>query len=197
MISLCRRTMSVLVLAAICLGIASGCGSGSSSTNGSSATINASAGPAEGEGAVEFRVPGGAKQEVNRIISGSKEASAEELEAASAVLEKSLEARENRDWAVQCETLSKKMEQVVEENGIVIAAHQSCEKNLGAAGAKASSAALANTMEGSIGALRLVGGNQAFAFYHGTDGKNYLIPMELEKGGWRVAALTAQAIPGS
>jgi hypothetical protein len=82
-------------------------------------------------------------------------------------------------------------------NGIIIANNQTCAENLGAAGEKAPKDALVDTMKSSIGALRLIGDGQAFAFYHGNDGKDYLIPMELEGGSWKVAALTAQPIPGS
>jgi hypothetical protein len=197
-----RRMILMLASLMLCAAVVSGCGSGSAasspSTQKTDATLTESK-TNEGNraGAAEFRVPGGNKQEVNRIIAGSREASAEEIEAASTVLEKSLEARADHDWATQCRTLSANMEKVVEENGIVVAADQSCAENLGAAGKKASSEALADTMEGAIGALRLIGGGQAFAFYHGVQGKDYLIPMEREGSEWKVGALTAEAIPGS
>ncbi len=203
-----KRTIAMLALAAVALlavGI-SGCGGGSGASSSptdemqshqANASSSDQADADSREGGAEFRVPGGAKEEVNRIIAGSKEASPEEIEAASEVLEESLEAREDHDWAGQCGTLSEKMEKVVEQDGIVIAANQSCVENLGAAGKKASQEALADTMDGGIGALRLIGGGQAFAFYHGTEGKDYLIPMEREGGEWKVAALTAEAIPRS
>jgi hypothetical protein len=198
-----RITISVVVAALlVCALVVAGCGGGSSSAPSSTEGTTASSTPAaavepHGEGGAEFRVPGGKKEEVNRIIDGSKEASAAEIEAASDVLAENLKARESHDWAAQCETLSKKMAKVVEQNGVVIASNQTCAENLGLVGAKASKKALADTMEGSLGALRLVGDGQAFAFFHGTEGKDYLIPMEREGSDWKVAALTAEPIPGS
>jgi hypothetical protein len=85
---------------------------------------------------------------------------------------------------------------VVSESA-VIAPKQSCSKNLGSAGDKAPQSALVDTMATSIAALRLIGGGQAFAFYHGVGEHDYLVPMVLEGGEWKVAALTAEEIRGS
>ena len=146
----------------------------------------------------EFRVPGGPKQEVNRIIAGSREASAEEREAASRALEESLDARADGDWAGQCKTLAKKLVEIAEENGSPFpGAHTNCAKNLEKAAEEAPPAVLANRMNGPIAALRLVGSRQAFAFFHGVGGKDYLIPMEEEDGEWVVDSLAPEEIPDS
>lgn len=146
----------------------------------------------------EFRVPGGPKQEVNRIIAGSREASAEELEAASQALNDSFDARAKHDWSSQCETLSKKFVEVVEENGSpYLGVETNCAKSVERAAGNAPPQALANNIVGSLAALRLVGGGQAFAFYHGTGGKDYLIPMEEENGEWKVDSLKAEEVPNS
>jgi hypothetical protein len=186
------------------------CGRGESSTSRTDPSSSVEKGSngqgqsgGEGENAAsrsgsisEFRVSGGPKQEVNRIIAGSREASTGEREAASKALEESLEARADRDWSGQCETLSKKFVEVVEENGSPFAGVETnCAKSLAQAGEKAPAEALANNMSGPIAALRLVGGGQAFAFYHGVGGKEYLIPMEEESGVWKLDSLTAEEIP--
>jgi hypothetical protein len=192
----------LLLILVACAALLSACGGGSSSSSTSTSATESSAvetgGAAEGGGGgAEFRVPGGAKQEVNRIIAGSMEASAGERAAASVVLGESFEARAAKDWAAQCATLSTKMVKVVRANSAVVASNESCAESLAAAGAKASKQALADPMKGTAGALRLVGRNQAFAFFHGADGRDYLIPMEDEAGDWKVASLTAEPIPGS
>jgi hypothetical protein len=193
--------ISICGLLSLCAVGASGCGGGSgAATSSTRETANArlTSGDSHGqvsEGGSQFRVTGGNKQEVNRIIAGSKEASLEEMEAASSVLETSLEARAAHNWVVQCRTLSAKIERLLGKPGAVL--DQSCVESLGAAGEKASNDALADTMEDGIGALRLIGGGQAFAFYHGTQDKNYLIPMEREGGEWKVASLAPEAIPES
>jgi hypothetical protein len=196
-------TRPLITLLVVCAGLASGCGGGSASTSGppngevpaSKAANPPDAHTGEEGGIAEFRLPGGKKREVNRIISGSKESSSAEREAATKVLIQSLEARGTRDWAGQCHTLSANMAHVVEANGVVIAPKQTCAENLATAGNKVPQAELADKMEGAIAALRLIGDGQAFAFYHGIEGKNYLIPMELEHGAWRVAAIAAQQLP--
>lgn len=177
------------LLAAAALIAAPGCGSESSSSKhvGSSP-----------EGIAVFRVPGGPKKEVNEIIDGSREASVEVREAASRVLKASFEAKARSDWAAQCLTLTKAVIEVAEENGSpFLGARTPCAKSLERAGEGADPRALANNLSGPITALRMVGGFRAFAFYRGPGGERYMIPMEEERGAWKVNSLTAQEIPGS
>jgi hypothetical protein len=70
---------------------------------------------------------------------------------------------------------------------------QKCAEALEAAAQKASNS-LKNTMVEPLAALR-VNGKQAFAFYHGAKGKDYVIPMEKEGGEWKVAALLPEEAP--
>ena len=206
--------LSVLVILA--LAVAQGCGGSSSpSSSGSTSSSNADQGQTEGqtqgnEGSgqteanrdgvlAEFRIPGGLKKETNQILVGGKEGDAEDREAASRVLEESFDAREHRDWTGQCATLSEKALAYVETEGSpIVGATLSCVKSVKSVGEKASPEALANNMKEPVAVLRRVNKTQAFAFYHGTDGKNYLIPVEEDKNGERkVASLAPEAIPGS
>jgi hypothetical protein len=49
-------------------------------------------------------------------------------------------------------------------------------------------------MTGRIAALR-VEGAEAFAFFHGTGGIDYVIPMKKVDGRWKVGAVAPQEAP--
>jgi hypothetical protein len=49
-------------------------------------------------------------------------------------------------------------------------------------------------MTGPIDALR-VENETAYAFYHGTKGEDFVIPMIKEDGEWKVASLQEQEVP--
>jgi len=52
----------------------------------------------------------------------------------------------------------------------------------------------ADTLTGEIAALR-VKGTQAYALYHGNDGNDYAVPMEMEGGSWKVGAIIPTELP--
>jgi hypothetical protein len=83
---------------------AAGCGGGSSASGDSAPSPEASKGFLDSKGK-------------NKIPKFGEEADEEEREAASAVLEESLQAREAGDWQKQCETLTAGRTKSVEENG--------------------------------------------------------------------------------
>jgi len=126
------------------------------------------------------------------IVRFGKPASEAEREAASAVLEPNLKARQEADWTEQCATLSKfVVNQVKKEfkGKTCVASIESAAKPL----AK-SKPARVDTLGGPIDLLR-VEGPRAYALYHGTDGKAYAIRMEREPGGdWKVGALVTTDI---
>jgi hypothetical protein len=99
---------------------------------------------------------------------------------------KNLEAREDGDFATQCETLSL---------GIITSMHGVKSRSDCTAALKKLAEPLSgtkeirkDTLDGSIAAMR-VKGDHAYALYHGSDGKNWAVPLEKEAGEWKVGAL--------
>ncbi|MBS1882076.1 MAG: hypothetical protein JSS97_03875 [Actinobacteria bacterium] len=167
-----------LVLALIGLAVfIVGCGGGSSSS--SSASSDPSPGP---EPSAEFKATGGGK----KIVDYGKEGSLKEREAANAVVVKNLKAREAGEWAVQCETLAQ-----TGINEIPGAKnHGDCPKRLKEIGEPLARTKKLreDTLSGSIAVLR-VDENIGYALYHGTDGKEYAVPLKKENGKWGVSGL--------
>ncbi len=61
-------------------------------------------------------------------------------------------------------------------------------------GSQATKASLENPMVEPLAALRIQG-NQAFAFFHGARGQDYVIPMIKEGGEWKVGSLGPAPTP--
>jgi hypothetical protein len=169
------------VLIAVAVAIATGCGSSSSS--------DSNAGEAEASKA--FHNPKG-----KEIVNFGEEASSEEREAASAVLEENYEARAAADWAGQCSSLTKGERKRLEEAEAYRNVGKGCTEALkyAAAPAPATKAVRENTLTGPIDALR-VKGDQAWALYHGKGGKDYAMPMEKEGNEWKVNNTTTTELP--
>lgn len=162
-----------------------GCGAGSNSSSSSGTTDSAVVTESGPEASAEFL-----NKTDHSIVKFGKEASAEEREAASAVLTENLEAREAGDFATQCATLTAA---AIEE--IPGAKEPGSLKNNCAAALKElatplsqSAKARKNTLSGPITAMR-VKGNVANALYHGNDGKDYTMSLEKEDGVWKVGSI--------
>lgn len=152
-----------------------GCGGSGSSSSGGSETSEPSTGkPFKGS---------------PEIVKFGKPAPASDAEAASKVLAENLEARESGDFAGQCASLT-----VVAQGEIVGAASKAkakeCPKKLEelAMPLSGTAALRVNTFDGTIDELRMEG-QKAWALYHGNNSKNYAIPLQLEGGAWKVAAI--------
>jgi hypothetical protein len=169
--------MLIVAVAAMAL---AGCGGSSSSSSDSSSP--------ETEASKQFLNAKGK----NKIAKFGEEASVEEREAASKVLEENMKARAAGEWAKQCDLLAakaiKSLEKAVE--GLGIPSTKGCFKNLSLEGEPKIETAKVrtNTMTGPIAALR-VKGELGYALYHGTEKKDYAMPMEKEGGEWKVARL--------
>ncbi|HTR75446.1 MAG TPA: hypothetical protein VMH33_09360 [Solirubrobacterales bacterium] len=163
-----------ILLASVCLSLAAaGCGGGSSSTSSSRGTKAASA---------AFILPGHS----NKLPRFGEEAPAEEREEVNAIVVATLRARASADFTAQCETLSAKG-----ISGISgVKKPQECAKALEelAEPLSGTKTIRRDTLKGSIGALR-VEGDKAWALYHGTDGKDYAIPLEKEGGSWKIGSI--------
>jgi hypothetical protein len=166
-----------------------GCGGGGSST--SVGATNASDEVAEPS--KEFNDPEGPKGP-EPIATFGKESGAAEREEASAVLARNLTAREKADFGTQCETLGKRGLEAILGSGKT--ERVKCVKELKklAEPLSGSKEIRKDTLTGEIAALR-VKGTQAYALYHGNDGKDYAMPMETEGGGWKVGAIITTELP--
>lgn len=175
--------IAVAVTASILLGCGGGSSSDASGAASSSNEIEASK-PSEGEPSKAFLNPG----EKNSLAKFGEEASAQEREAASTVLEESYEAREAGNWKAQCATLSpsavKEVGEVASIQGI---SGGGCAKELKARAEplKQTKGLRANSLTGEIDALRFKG-SRAYALYHGVGGRDYAMPMEKVDGEWKV-----------
>lgn len=161
--------------------------SGSPSTNSSSSTAKDGKG---GEPSSEFA----GKGPNGELATAGREATAAEREAASKVVALSFAARETGDWGSQCGTLAAAVLKQLETPTSKLEKRRSCLEALEALAKKSPRSARENTMTEPLAALR-INGSQAFAFYHGAGGKDYVVPMEKEGGEWKVAALAAQEAP--
>lgn len=178
---LCAFALLALALA--------GCGSSSSSTTGGGGTTAEQA-PQTGRSS-EFLGP---KSE-NKQAKFGHEGSAAELEEVSEILEASLTAREEGDWAGQCATLSKSVKEFL-ANAPGANKIGGCPAQLGTQGEKAPASVLKNNISEAVAAFR-VNGKNGYALYHGTDQKDWAMPMDKEGDGWKVGALVAEELPVS
>jgi hypothetical protein len=176
-----RATQAVTGLAILAIAI-SGCGGSSSSTPPTPQEAG------KGEPSKQFLGPG----EKNKLVEFGTEASAAEREAASAVLDRSFEARESGDFAVQCATLSSKGIEAVASKGASVSQCTVKLKKLAEPLAKTASFRK-DKLPGEVTALR-VKGDRGFALFHGTDGKDWVMPLEKEGGSWKVAAILEEEL---
>jgi hypothetical protein len=145
----------------------------------------------EVEASKSFLQPGGK----NKIAKFGEEASADEREAASEVLEENLEAREAGEWAKQCSSLTTgAVKRLQEENVERNFPKGNCTESLSAQGETLGTEAVReNTMTGPIDALR-VKGDRGYALYHGTEGKDYSMAMKKVNDEWKVDSLITEEI---
>ena len=127
------------------------------------------------------------------LAEAGKESTAAEREAASKVVEESFEAAASGDWEGQCETFSPEVAKSIETRS-KLTGRVSCATSLERLAKETPSGAPENLMTEPLAALR-VNGNLAFAFFHGTGGRDFVIPMALEGGEWKLTALVPQETP--
>jgi hypothetical protein len=180
----CLRATALLGVVALLLLVA-GCGGGSSSSSTAGQTETGAAPKGGPEPSAEFL-----NKSDRQIVKFGREASAEEREAASAVLLENLEARQAGDFATQCATLTATaIEEIpgAKESGSLEDHCATALKKL-ATPLSQSAKARKNTLSGPIAALR-VKGNIGHALFHGNDGKDYAIALEKEGGTWKVGSI--------
>jgi hypothetical protein len=137
-------------------------------------------------GAAEFEVKGGD----NSIQQFGSEADSSELDEAAAVLQDFFDARVAGDWSKACSYLSQGTVEGFEQlaGGSKQLKGAGCGKILGALSEGVPQDALDEAAQVDAGALR-VEGERAFLLYHGAANTDYAIPLAVEGGEWKVAAL--------
>lgn len=132
------------------------------------------------------------KGENGELAAAGKESTVEEREAASKVVEEALTAATNGEWAKQCALLAQELVEGLESRSKATG-KLNCPESLKLTGS-ALGGTPRNPMVEPLAALR-VNGIRAFAFFHGVEKRNFVIPMALENGQWKVAALGPQETP--
>jgi hypothetical protein len=176
----------VLVLVTVLATLAIGCGSSDQTSSSQQAST--------GEAGKRFQDPQSPKGVIPVATFGKASEDTERAEA-SDVLDKNLTARQEADFATQCLTLGKRGMEAVLGKGTQASATK-CEAELKkvANPLSQSKAIRTDTLGGEIAVLR-VKGNQAYALYHGTDGKDHAMPMEDEGGTWKVGDILTIELP--
>lgn len=188
------RIATALIAAGLAAMVSVGCGGGSSSTDESNSTSSSSGQTTASKGAESNPSASGSEPSKEFLGSGrngelakiGKESSPAEREAASLALQKSLNARAAGDWATQCETLAASAVEQFEKSASALSPSTTCAKGLEAQAGSLPPFARANTMTGPIDAFRINQGINGFAFWHGTEGRDFVIPMIKQDGGWKV-----------
>jgi hypothetical protein len=179
------RLTPLFVAAGICLAAilslgVGGCGGSSSSSSTSSE------GGFEAESSAQFLKQGKVKKSNEEIVKFGDEGSVEEGETVNAIVAANLKARAAGDFAAQCETLDKNV--IVKIPGAKnLRGYAAALKEL-AKPLSRTKKEREDTLDDSIDVLR-VKGKSGYALYHGTDGKDWAVPLEKEGENWKVAAL--------
>ncbi len=159
------------------------------------ASPSASGGSSSGDGGggASFREP----HADNSIPDFGAEASTGELARATGALAVFLHARASGEWSRACTYLAGTTRAQLERFG---GASKGGSKGCGTAlaalsgGGHGASPSRAETLTGSVAALR-VKGNSAFALYRGPNGNKYVMPMVKEGGAWKIGQLAPIAYP--
>lgn len=119
-----------------------------------------------------------------------REASLGERKEASAVLHGWLRARESKNWGQDCAHFHRQYRKTItlDAHRVTHGKVKNCAQALRHFG-KEASGNLVNNLRGPIVSFRVRAG-KGYAQYHGTDGKDWIVPMRKEEGHWRVFAAT-------
>jgi hypothetical protein len=148
--------------------------------------------PTAGNPSAVFLKPG---SPTNGLVEFGHEGTASQRKAAAAVLTKNLRAREVADFKTQCATVARVVAEKLSPEAKGPAAIKACPGKLRelATPLGRTKAFRESNFDGEIVALR-VKGKGADALYHGTDKKDYAMPMVKEQNRWMVGNITAIAL---
>lgn len=183
--------------------VAAGCGGGSSSSGGSSSTSSDSGKTTasnSGESSGSEVVDDNSAEFVGKGPNGQlakvgKEGGLAEKEAATQVLEESFDARESGDWATQCKTLSSSTLEQLKKTPVLVGGGGSCANILESQASQLPPSARANTLTGTVDAFRINQKINGFAFWHGSDGKDHMIPLIEQRGSWKLVSIQEAPAP--
>lgn len=173
----CRRALLLGLAASVVL---VGCGGGS---DGSGETTAERFYPWLKGPSREFLKPGGD----NAVQTYGREASKAEREQASRVIAAYMRARAARDFETECRYFSRNyIESLVDRDATKVTKGRvtTCPGALDYFGPAASSD-FKNTLDGPIDSLRIQEGH-GWAQYHGSDGRDWVVPVDKEDGKWLV-----------
>jgi hypothetical protein len=122
----------------------------------------------------------------NAVQFFGKEATPEIREDASHVIHAWMRARVAEDWKADCRYLSAQYTKILVEDANAVSEGKAtnCPETLAFFGDEASGPS-GNTLTGPIDSLR-VRGNRAFAQWHGPHQIDWVLPMRIEDGVWKV-----------
>jgi hypothetical protein len=147
-----------------------------------------------GEGSAQFHAKGGD----NSVQDYGEEAAESELRQAAAATHSFFVARVRGEWARACGLLAAEVQKSLEQQ--VAQSSQSPSRGCAAALAlltKPVSGSLAREITQVEAASLRHEGEQAFLIYVGApEGTVYAVPLQLEGGSWKPAAISAAALPG-
>jgi hypothetical protein len=170
-------TFALPAAALALLGFVTGCGGAGSESEGQPQTPDRPASATH-----EFVIPGGD----NTVQYFGHEAGRVEREEVSAVVEAWDRARAARNWRLDCRYLTQAYidNLVTDAEGVSKGEATSCIGALVFFGVVASGGE-GRTTTGLIDSLR-VSGRNGYAQYHGRNGQDWIVPVEEERGVWRV-----------
>jgi len=176
---------SILIVAFLAALMVTGCGGGSDGDSGSTASnaaeeVEYPKGPTR-----EFFIPGGD----NVVQLYGKEATKSEREEASQVIESWMSARSAGNWGDYCRFITADTAQYAVNSAKLMSEGEvmKCPKASAFVFAN-TDRSQANNMSGPIDSLR-VGETHSYAQYHGNDGRDWIVVVEREGGGWKVSGL--------
>ncbi|HYQ79571.1 MAG TPA: hypothetical protein VEP91_10735 [Solirubrobacterales bacterium] len=175
------KTLLLLAVLSLVAATAFGCGSGDSNTVESGPRkVFYPKGPTR-----EFYVVGGD----NAVQLYGHEATGGERAQASKVIERWMRARAAKDHAMECSYLARSFVSgfVADATNVSNGKVTTCPQALAYFGTSAGGVNhFDDTTTGPIDSLRIESG-QGYAQYHGNDGRDYIVPMAREDGGWKVS----------
>jgi len=146
-----------------------------------------------GGGSAQFRVKGGD----NSIPEYGEEGSPSQREEAASALHGFLDARAAGDYETACSYLApsviKGFEALLSRSKQAQQAPRGCAAIVAGLSERVGQAALASAAKADVGSLR-TDGRRGFLLYRGRRHTNYVMPMVIEGGRWKVEALEGSEI---
>jgi hypothetical protein len=135
----------------------------------------------------QFIIPGGD----NAVQTFGREASPAERKQAAEVIAAWMRARAVQDWAKDCSYFSSGYTKNIttDAHGVTHGRVKSCPEALAYFKHEASGDYVNNFKGTTVASLR-IGEGHGYAQYHGTDGKDWIVPVERNDGEWKVSIAT-------